>query len=222
MNVAVLTLTRDRLDYTRHCFATLRENAGCDYDHYVLDNASSDGTLEWLLADETFDVTSFSENIGICRALNHLLANACEPARYDVIVRFDNDCEVLQPDTLRTVAETAFEHEAILAPHVRGLLNPPPAVSQRHLGEHTVSETAILGGIFMAIPASLFAGHRFRYDNRNPTYAGDEAIVPWWRARGGVCGYLDGWEVNHYETTVGQQERFPEYHRRKVAEMATC
>jgi GT2 family glycosyltransferase len=46
MNVAVLTLTRDRLPYTQHCFATLKENAGCDYDHIVLDQGSTDGTAE--------------------------------------------------------------------------------------------------------------------------------------------------------------------------------
>ena len=44
MKFAVLTLTRDRLEYTQHCFETLRQNAGCDYDHYVLDQGSEDGT----------------------------------------------------------------------------------------------------------------------------------------------------------------------------------
>ena len=45
---AVLTLCRDRLAYTQHCFETLRDNAGCDFDHFVLDQGSMDGTDEWL------------------------------------------------------------------------------------------------------------------------------------------------------------------------------
>ena len=48
MRVAVLSLTRDRLVYTRHCFAKLHEFAGCEFDHYVLDQGSKDGTDEWL------------------------------------------------------------------------------------------------------------------------------------------------------------------------------
>lgn len=220
MRVAVLTLTRDRLDYTRHCFATLAENAGCDYDHYVLDQASTDGTREWLLDDETLDVTGLEENIGITRGLNLLLDHVVDAATYDVLVRFDNDCEVTQPGTLAAVCEAAAAHQAILAPRVLGLLSPPDVLRRTRLGHHTVDETMILGGIFMAIPAAVFTEHGYRYDETYPPYTGDEAVVPWWRARGGVCGYLDGWTVNHHETTVGQQATYPVYHARKLAEMA--
>lgn len=220
MRVAVLTLTRDRLDYSRHSLDTLKQHAGCDYDHYVLDNGSTDGSVDWLLADKSLDVISVDTNVGICAGLNFLLANACDPAEYDVIVRFDNDCEVLQPGTLRAVCEVALEYQAIVAPRVLGLLNPPPTVQTVPLGEHRLDETMILGGIFMAIPAVLFTVGGYRYDERNPLASGDEAIVPWWRGLGGRAGYLQGWEVNHYEGTAAQRERFPEYEARKVAEMA--
>lgn len=216
----MLTLTRDRLDYTRHCFQTLTEHAGSEYDHYVLDQGSTDGTREWLLEDEALDVTCLDENVGICAGLNHLLATACDPTQYDVIVRFDNDCEVTLPDTLRIVCEAADDHQAIVAPRVNGLLNPPPTLWKTALGPWTLHETAILGGIFMAIPATLFTVGEYRYDERSPLSTGDEAIVPWWRSFGGKAGYLDGLSVNHYETTVGQQATYPEYHARKLAEMA--
>lgn len=220
MKIAVLTLTRDRLDYTKHCFQTLRDNSGCDFDHYILDQNSQDGTQEWLLADETLNLLLLDANVGICVGLNLMLDEMVEAADYDVIVRFDNDCEVVQPDTLKTVAELAYEHQAILAPKVLGLINPPPVLSVRTLGDHTVDVTPILGGIFMAIPASLFSQHGYRYDTSHKLATGDEAIVPWWRGKGGTCGYVRGVEVNHYETTVGQQARYPEYHARKLAEMA--
>src|SRR4051812_28437762 len=147
MKVAVLTLCRDRLAYTRHCFGTLRDNAGCDYDHYVLDNGSSDGTAEWLLADQSLDVTVVSENIGICRALNLLLDEAVNPGDYDAICRVDNDAELVQPDTLKTLCELAVSHKAILAPHVNGLRNPPPIIRTHQLDGYRVSEPHHMGGI---------------------------------------------------------------------------
>ena len=220
MRVAVLTLTRDRLAYTRHCFQTLRDNAGCDFDHLVLDNASTDGTVDWLEGEyHPHILAQLGSNIGICRGLNVLLGSI-DPADYDVIVRFDNDCEVTRPGTLRAVCEVAHEYEAIVAPHVLRLLNPPIVIGQAIAGRHVIDQTAILGGIFMAIPATLFSQHGFRYDENMPPWTGDEAIVPWWRARGGVAGYLAGWTVNHYERVAEQHEELPEYQARKEQEMA--
>lgn len=223
VRVAVLSLTRDRLAYSQYCFQTLRANAGCDYDHFVLDNASTDGTFEWLMDEFDEHLTGLAaspRNVGICRALNRML-DEFELSEHDVIVRFDNDCEVTQPDTLKTVCEVALEHDAIVAPRVLGLQAPPLTLCNTQLGDQVLEETAILGGIFMAIPATLFFEHGFRYDESMPPYTGDEAIVPWWRSRGGRAGYLQGWHVNHYLTSVGQRSdgRVAEYEKRKLAEM---
>jgi GT2 family glycosyltransferase len=67
VRIAVVTLTRDRLEYTKHCFETLRVNAGCDYDHFVLDQGSGDGTAEWLIRQDDLEVVPLAENVGICR-----------------------------------------------------------------------------------------------------------------------------------------------------------
>ncbi len=159
------------------------------------------------------------ENIGICPALNLLLDGELDASDYDVIVRWDNDCEVLTPDTLKTVCEAAFESGWILAPKVRGLRFSPAEAAPAPLGGVTVGETVTLGGIFMAIPADLFTDWGFRYDETNPPYAGDEAICAWWRANGGRCGYVLDCEVNHYERIDEQELRFPEYQARKMREI---
>lgn len=220
MNIAVLTLTRDRLAYSKHCFQTLRENAGYDFDWYVVDQASTDGTAEWLEQDDSLDVTFLNQNIGICPALNLLLDEAVNPADYDAIVRFDNDCEVLTPDTLRVIAELAVEHDAILAPKVLGLKNPPPTISQTTMGGYPVDETPILGGIFMVIPARLFAEQGYRFNEEFPPWTGDEDVCRWWRDCGGRVGYVTSFEVNHYLTSRGQEIDNPEYLGRKLTEMA--
>lgn len=224
MRVALITMTRDRVDYSRHCFATLEQNAGCDFDWYVLDNASTDGTPDylktWACATTSVRSVHFSkENIGICAGANSLL-DYLDPERYDCVIRYDNDCEVTQPGTLKACAELAANYGAIVAPRVNGLNNPPETLFTVSLGGEFVDETRILGGIFMAIPSFLFWEYGYRYDETNPLASGDEAIVPWWRARGGVCGYLHGFTVNHYETTEGQKARYPEYERRKTRELA--
>lgn len=217
MRIAVVTLTRDRLAYTKHCFQTLRDNAGCEFDWYVLDQGSTDGTTEWLLEHDDLNVVALDENIGICRGINLILDTVCDPADFDVIVRFDNDCEVLTPGALREVCEAALEHHAIVAPKVLGLQNPPATIRTTPIGEHLLDETHILGGIFMAIPTLVFE-HGFRFDERMPAWTGDEAVVAWWRQRNGRAGYLHGFEVNHYLTTEGQQADIPAYFVRKDRE----
>lgn len=223
MNAAVITLTRDRLDYTMTCFQTLEQHAGIEYDHYVLDNASTDGTINWLSewtrSGKGQHIIFSKENLGICVGANRLL-ELLDPSRYDVIVRFDNDCEVTQPDTLKVCAELSAKHGAIVSPRVNGLNNPPPTIRTVSLSGHPLDETAILGGIFMVIPAFLFDELGYRFNERAPLATGDEEIVPWWRMHGGVCGYLQEFSVNHYETTEGQKARYPEYEQRKVAEIA--
>lgn len=219
MNVAVLTLTRDRLDYTQHCFQTLWDNAGCEYDHFVLDQGSDDGTVEWLgeeaEAHERFSYASLYDNVGISKGMQLLLgliAFAGNP--YDVIVKFDNDCELLQPNTLRDVCALAYVGDAILSPRILGLRRPPAPCGEFHIGVERIIDIPQIGGIFQAIPARLF--QRFSYDTSNDD---DDVQLCWWyRAHGGRCGYVDRLSANHYETTDGQWQRYPEYFERRVAE----
>lgn len=217
MKIAVLTLCRDRVEYTRMCFDSLRANAGVDYDHYVLDQASQDETWEYLSSIPVKKRVRLEENVGLCPGLNILL-DAGAAKGYDVVVRYDNDCEVPQPDTLRTIAELALAHDLILAPRVLGLRNPPPVVGEFEVDGYRILETAILGGIFMAIPGAFFERDGFRYDETNPPWAGDEKICDWFRERGGRCGYVEAFAVNHMDTTDGQLERYPDYFERRAAE----
>lgn len=223
MNIGLLTFTRDRLDYTRHCFASLQKNAGCEYDHWVLDQASTDGTVgfltEWVDLWPGRHVVLAKKNMGICPAANHLI-DLMDPAKYDVIVRYDNDCEVTQPDTLKVCADLAYRFGAITAPRINGLNNPPAAIRTVSLGGTLLDETAVLGGIFMCVPAFMFAEMGYRFDENHPPATGDEAIVPWARAHGGVCGYVQDYSVNHFETTEGQKARYPSYEDRKRRELA--
>ncbi|HET6638590.1 MAG TPA: glycosyltransferase [Gemmatimonadota bacterium] len=221
MRVAVLSLTRDRLEYTQHTFAKLREFAGCEFDHYVLDQGSTDGTREWL-EDEYEPVVLLAKgtNVGISPGMNELLRYAVDlPDPFDVIVKFDNDCELTQPNTLRDVARLALEGGCLLSPRILGLQNPPQPTRELQINGEVILDVPQIGGIFLAAPAWVY--DEFRYSESNPTYGGDDVeICAWFRSHGGTCGYVKRLEAWHYETTDGQRERFPDYFDRKLAEMA--
>ncbi len=215
MNIAVMSITRDRLDYTKHCFGTLLENAGCDFDWWITDNGSTDGTVDWLLANTDATVTAYNDNAGISPALNAMLDDIVEAADYDVIVKVDNDCELLTPNTLHDVAELALEHDAILSPWIRGLRTTPQPFESI---DGVISRTPVVGGIFTAVPGWVFRnGYRHPI---LPTLDGEDFnLCQWFQADGGFCGYVDGYEANHYETTDGQHARYPDYFARRAAEV---
>lgn len=218
MNIAVLSLTRDRLDYTTHCFGTLLENSGCDFDWWITDQGSDDDTVDWLIANTDATVYSYTENIGICPALNIMIEDAIEAADYDVIVKFDPDCELVTPDTLRDVCEKTLELDAVLSPHIHGL-RQPPRITHREEG---VSWTQVIGGIFMAIPACVFY-NGYRHPEGTPLKDSDDSMLcGWFQRAGGHVGYVDGYHANHYETTEGQWGRYPDYFLRRDEERAAA
>ncbi len=215
MNVAVISLTRDRLDYTKHCFRKLRENAGIDYGHFVYDNASKDGTPEWL--ESEYDCVGYvagAENVGIARALNYLLGVVEEEGGYDVIVNVDNDCEVTVPGTLRVVAEIAANNPgSLVGPRVDGLRRPPVISCYIDVDGHRVGVTTQIGGIFMPLPPG------WRYPETSNDYGNCDVLISSQAVKQGhIVGQLIDYPVNHYETTNGQEARYPEYFARRRAE----
>lgn len=219
MKIAVTTLTRDRLDYTRHCFARLREFAGCDYDHYVLDNASEDGTVEWLRGQDDLTVVEMPENIGIGAGINYLNDLALDNDDYDVIVKFDNDCELTMPNTLRDLAQLVADGGAVLSPRILGLQNPPQPTRELHINGETILDIPQIGGICLTAPAWWFL--EYRYPDSLPLWGLDDAhLCATWRERGGTCGYVKRLEAWHYLGTDGQRADQPSYFARKDAEHA--
>lgn len=218
MKVAVLTLTRERLRYTQQCFTSLRAYAGCQYDHYVLDQGSHDGTAKWLAHQGLALVVLLDENVGIHRGHNRLLALALERDEYDVVCTYDNDCLLRQPGTLQAAARVAMSGEWIVSPRVLGLNYPPvPGEEYTAYGER-IGLYWEIGGICRVMPGSF--AREFRFDESRPYWGKDEVDVgAAARARGLRVGYLLDWEVEHYRTTQGQQQDYPAYFERKFAEM---
>ncbi len=222
MRVAVLSLCRDRIEYSRACFQSLRENAGVKFDHLVLDQGSTDGTREWLgeeyAAGRIQWLIPHPTNIGIPIGMNELIDLAVG-GDYDVICSCDNDAQLTMPDTLRILCETALEGNAILSPRIHGLRNPPGVGEAWKIGEQVIDESQALGNICRAAPATVYTTHGWRLVEDRPVWSGDEAdIVRFWNAKGGRCGYMRGLLVNHYKTTNGQVADIPDYFARRERE----
>lgn len=215
--IAVVTMTRDRLEYTDKCFQSLREKAGCQYDHYILDNGSKDGTAEWLLNNSRGfkRILLSSDNLGLLHGFNILLSIL--DGNYDVVIKFDNDCFVHTEDTLKIIVQemARMGWGATISPRVLGLNKPPIPIRTIKKDGYTFSELNHFGGIFYPIPwkyAKPMGGKAFIARGL------DWKLSERMRNFGLKLYYLEETKVEHCDGTNKQAEKYPEYFSRKYTE----
>ena len=221
--IGVFTLTRDRLAYTKVCFESLRARAGMRFLHCVVDNGSTDGTKQWLRSQYRPHLfLDLPRNVGISRGCNMAVQTLLRFPNLDFIVKFDNDCLVCTDQILTRIVHTAdllrsrFPYFA-LSPRVAGIVNQPKRLQTCHLGGARFGCTSIVGGLFHCVPADLYAAYRYP-ENLPPASGQDDHLCGWILKNGGICGYLEDLNVQHFETTAKQAIRYPWYFRRKHLE----
>lgn len=229
MKAAVFTLTRDRLAYTKHCFAKLRELAGCEFDHFIVDNGSQDGTVDWLADAREHGhhlkyIRFVEQNRGLAFGCNEALFHIKDFGPYSAVVKFDNDCEALTSNFLARAVDFVASHpKAVCSPRVEGLGKPPPYEhpSQTVSFGERVLRMGHLGGICHIAPWDMY--EQFPgWDTRLPIARGADSFLSAWLGRNGWAQfYLLDVTVNHYKTTGGQAKDFPEYFKRKKQEEVT-
>ncbi len=220
MRVAVYTLTRERLEYTQRTFASLRAKAGIPFDHYIVDNGSKDGTVDWLRAHESeFKAVIYNpENVGIAVASNQAIdrIKADGPC---LVCKCDNDCEVESENILGQMVEIfsarlPYGPRYILSPRVEGIVNQPERVRYTQIAGRRVGICGMIGGLFQLATHEL--AFPFRYDPTLPKARGhDSSFCAWARTHGAECGYVEGLVVRHMDTTDGQAKKYPDYFVRK-------
>jgi glycosyltransferase involved in cell wall biosynthesis len=222
MKVAIYTKTRDRLEYTKRSFKSLKENAGYPYDHYVIDNGSTDGTQEWLKKQKDIVVVGLNkENEGISKANNRLLETILKKD-YDLVISFDNDCFVVSSDSIKQIVDVykaipPFYLKFMLSPRVEGLNYPPQRIDRTEIEGHEIGITPIIGGIFQISTAECMKQYRFPEDLAKAK-GQDEDINYWFHTMGGITGYIEDIVVEHMDTTDGQKKKYPNYFARKSKE----
>ena len=104
--VAIVILTWNALKYTQQCLKALQEVT----DHpawrvVVVDNGSTDGTVEWLEKLDWITLIKNSVNLGFSRGCNIGMA-ACGPD--EDVVLMNNDVIVVHPAWLRDLQRVAY------------------------------------------------------------------------------------------------------------------
>lgn len=217
--IAVFSLTMNRLDYTKRMLLTLKKTAQGLYDHYIVDNGSTDGTVEFLTGNPAFkDVVFNKENLGISRASNQALNSIMAHGKYKYIIKVDNDCEFIDPDWLKVLLKVAKVRNMILSPFVEGLRENKggaPRTSTSTIAGHPVGLTRTLGGICTLAPAHLFKTFRFTEQGKPYIWGAIKELID---KSGLPCGYVEDVKVKHMDTTSGQEAKYQDYFRKRNRE----
>lgn len=215
--IAVFTVTMNRLDYTVRTFESLRSSTSTPFDHYIVDNGSTDGTLAYLAQheDDFAEVATNGENVGLDVATNQALDLIGEG--YDYIIKVDNDCEFVDPGWLEVLLEVceARGRRIALSPRATGL-GPPhldgghPRYAFELCNGYTLGLSKHVGGLCLLAPAETYSGFRFKGNALH----GNQDVLFSLHVRldlGYEMGYVEDVRVRHMDTTQGQVSRYPEY-----------
>lgn len=218
--VAIFSLTYDRLKYTKACFQSLRKTAGYEYDHFVVDNGSKDGTAEWLEKSDAKHIHYNGINQGISRGSNQAL-EAILLGEYDIIVKVDNDCFFETDGWLAKMVEIwKSNHLLAMSPYINGLRDNPGGAMRVGYGEikgELVGWTQHLGGICVFADAKAYKD--FRWDEDSFLHgAQDLEFSQHLLEKGFQPCYLENYFASHYEGTEGQEKAYPEYFERRKKE----
>ena len=210
--VAIYTLTKDRLKYTKRMFAALERFTHRHYDHFVIDQGSKDGTVEYLKTRSLKKLILNKENTGISHGSNQAL-DAIH-SDYDYIMKLDNDAEILTDNWLEEIVKLLVlsNGQGILSPYVEGiwLYEDPdrtgmPRSRFIQVNGHTIGLTTHLGGI--SVMAPWFAYKDFRFDeNDTLSRQQDVSFSRHVTQNGYALGYCEDILIKHMDTTKGKEK----------------
>jgi glycosyltransferase involved in cell wall biosynthesis len=226
----VYTLTMNRLEYTKRMYQSIDSMAGHAFDWFVIDQGSKDGTVDWLKS-LTRDVSAtenssreklryrlYENNVGLAKGWNNIVEFIKSEGEYDIIVKVDNDAEMLSEGWLAAMVEI-FERnrKVILSPYVEGLDGSPGGVLRQRasgdspyilINDRVLGNVPNLGGIVFATPIELWSKWKF-----DELYEGNKDLIlsKYARNMGYSLFYMEELRVWHIDGTQGQHDKFPEY-----------
>lgn len=219
LKVAVFSLTRNRLEYTKIMADKMFTLAGYKFDWFVIENGSTDGTQEWLKT-QNCKVIENPKNVGIARGWNQAIDLIKKSGDFQIIIKCDNDAEMMSENWLTILVELFDRNrKLILSPYVEGLEDSPGGVLRQRMSEgspyvlindRVLGMVPFLGGICWAAPIELYDD--FRFDEKQ-FIAGnkDYLISQYANQQGYKCFYVEELRLWHILGTKGQKEKNPEY-----------
>lgn len=221
--VAVFTMTRDRIGYTKRTFRSMADtSAGHPYDHWVFDQGSTDGTVDWLKESVALgNIMSYSawgENVGLHVGMNRA-HRALLDAGYDYIMKVDNDAEFKTKHWLRKLlrAQSSLGNRSVVSPRIVGLSNPVIPFAKKRIGGFRVSFMSIIGGICRLMPRDAIED--FEFCERLPlAHGGDAWFADYCKRENIPLVYIEDIRVRHMDSTQRQELDNPDYFNRKFFE----
>ena len=125
--VNIVIVTWNACDYTRYCIDSIRRYTDYPYHLTVVDNGSTDETLDYLRSQPDIRVIANKENVGYGGAINQ--GFEAEPTRFVCVM--NNDI-VVSPGWLETMIQTLQENSEI---GLLGTLIPTGIVLKETRGE---------------------------------------------------------------------------------------
>jgi GT2 family glycosyltransferase len=225
--VAIFSLTYDRLEYTKKCFESMYKTAKYPFDHFIVDNGSSDRTQGYLLKEKNEKkiktVLYNDKNVGISKASNQAIDEISRDD-YDIIVKVDNDCLFITDGWLKAMVELwKSNHLLIMSPYVQGLRDNPGGaqrVGYAQIKGEMIGWTNHVGGICVFADSKVYKD--FRWDEDSFLHGAQDLEFSTYANRTGyqTC-YLENYFLEHIEGTSGQEKRYPQYFERRKSEKVT-
>ncbi len=109
--IAIIIVSYNSKHLMRNCIDSIRKNADCDYKIVVVDNASTDGVIEYLEAQEDIILIKNSENNGFAKACNQGVKAINDTQYKDADLFFlNNDTRICQ-GTIRNLQKALYSSE---------------------------------------------------------------------------------------------------------------
>ena len=215
LKVAIYTMTLNRLEYTKKMYESL-SLGDYDFDWFVLDQNSTDGTKEWLKGK--CDLIEEKENIGVAKGWDKLIKRIKEVGGYDIVVKVDNHAEMMTKGWLKEMVYI-FERNrmVILSPYVEGLEDSPGGVMRQRpdgespyvlINDKVMGMVPNLGGIVFATPLKLYDNFSFPEGIQGNK---DYYLSQYARSLGYNLMYMEEFRVWHIDGTAGQKIKYKDY-----------
>lgn len=221
--VGIFSITYDRLEYSQKCFKSMWETADYPFEHLVIDNGSTDGTIEWLDKYQLehmgkVSTKKYTKNHGISIASNYALDSLKD---YDIIVKVDNDALFLTKGWLKRMVDIWKSNRMmVLSCYIQGLKDNPGGAPRGDYGMvkgEYLGLTYHIGGICHFVDAKAYKD--FRWNVKSPLHGmQDTELSLYLRKIGYQHAYLENFYCEHVDGTLGQHNKFPDYFERRKSE----
>lgn len=204
MDISIIIVSYNTADFLRNCLASLRDSEDVEKEVFVVDNASTDNSAQWV--ENHFPEVNLivnKQNRGFAAANNQALKSCV--GRYIVFLNPDTK---IKPDTLQKAVAFMDAHTRIGLAGAK-ILNPDgtlqESISYRYPGEkyasdetsHMPGEIACVLGAFM-IGRTEILNEIGGFDEDFFLYGEDQDLAWRIREKGFEIGYIEEAEVLHW------------------------